>query len=186
MKTFVITDLEATCDNNNPAFPRSLREPIEIGAVAVNENFEIINEFQIFIKPIKTTKLTEFCKELTKIKQSDVDSAPLYEEAYYKFEDWFMKYQNPVFCSWGCYDFRVLDRECRNRNLEFYFKDGVNLKHLFGKKQNNGKELGLGRALNFAGMKFEGTQHRGIDDAKNIAKLLPYSFYDNNIVKKKN
>jgi 3'-5' exoribonuclease 1 len=33
---------------------------------------------------------------------------------------------------------------------------------------------GMARALNLANIELEGTHHRGIDDAKNIAKLLPY------------
>lgn len=183
MTTFIITDLEATCDENNK-LPRHLSEIIEIGAVAVNEKLEIIGEFQTFVKPVKTTDLTDFCKSLTKIKQSDVDSAVLFEKAYYNFENWFLNFSNPMFCSWGGYDFRALNRACEEIKIKFHFDEGTNLKNLFGKKQNNGKELGLGRALNMAGLNFIGTPHRGIDDSKNIARLMPYSFYDKKINKK--
>ena len=78
-KTFIITDIEATCDDQNniqSTFDRALSEPIEIGAVAVNENYEILGEFQTFIKPINyNTGLTPFCMSLTKIKQFDVVNA---------------------------------------------------------------------------------------------------------------
>jgi inhibitor of KinA sporulation pathway (predicted exonuclease) len=182
-KTFIITDLEATCDNN-PNFPKSLSEPIEIGAVAVNENLEIVAEFQTFIKPTKTELLSDFCKELTHIKQSDVDNAPKFKTAYNQFEKWFLTFENPIFCSWGGYDYRCLKRECEQHNLRFHFSSGVNLKNLFYKKQKLVKEVGLGKAMNIAKMKFIGTPHRGIDDAKNIARLLEYSYYDKNINKK--
>lgn len=183
-KTFIITDLEATCDENNSNFPRHLSEPIEIGSVAVNEQLEIISEFQTFIKPTKTSTLSDFCKSLTHIKQSDVDNAPEFEKAYYQFEDWFLSFNNPIFCSWGGYDFRCLKRECEQHKMKFHFETGVNLKNLFYKKQNLVKEVGLGKAMNIAKIKFIGTPHRGIDDAKNIARLLEYSYYDNKINKK--
>lgn len=187
-KTFIITDLEATCDdqsNTQSTFNRELSEPIEIGAVAVNEKLEIIGEFQTFIKPLNyNSKLTEFCTKLTKIQQSDVDTAPLYNEAYHNFETWFKQYPNPEFCSWGRYDFYELKKCCERNNLTFFFTSGINLKNLFAKKQKIGREIGLGRALSRTGLQFIGTQHRGIDDAKNIARLLPYTYYDDKIDKK--
>lgn len=184
-KTFIITDIEATCDdqdNLQSTFNRDLSEPIEIGAVAVNERLDILGEFQTFIKPLNyNTELTPFCMKLTKIKQSDVDNAPLYKEAYQSFEEWFLQYQNPEFCSWGRYDFYELKKFCERNNLKFHFNSGVNLKNLFAKKQKIGREIGLGRALTKSGLQFIGTPHRGIDDAKNIARLLPYTYYDEKI-----
>lgn len=38
------------------------------------------------------------------------------------------------------------------------------------------ERVGLDQALRQAGMQFEGTAHRGIDDACNIARLLPLLF----------
>ncbi|MOA69379.1 hypothetical protein D3C78_1975310 [compost metagenome] len=35
------------------------------------------------------------------------------------------------------------------------------------------KRVGLNRALEMSGLTFLGTQHRGLDDARNIARLLP-------------
>ena len=73
---FLIVDLEATCCDIN-SIPRSEMEIIEIGAVMVeNRSFEITDEFQTFIKPERTPKLTPFCTELTSISQSEVDAAP--------------------------------------------------------------------------------------------------------------
>jgi inhibitor of KinA sporulation pathway (predicted exonuclease) len=184
-KTFIITDIEATCDdqsNTQSNFKRELSEPIEIGAVAVNEKFEIVGEFQTFIKPLNyNTELTPFCMKLTKIKQSDVNDAPVYKDAYRSFEAWFMQYQNPEFCSWGRYDFSELRKFCERNGLEFHFKSGINLKNLFAKSHKIGREVGLGKALTMSGLHFIGTPHRGIDDAKNIARLLPYSYYNDKI-----
>lgn len=187
-KIFIITDIEATCDdqsNTHSTFNREFSEPIEIGAVAVNEKLEILGEFQTFIKPLNYhSQLTPFCTKLTKINQSDVDDAPLYKDAYQSFEAWFLQYSNIEFCSWGRYDFYELKKFCERNQQKFHFDSGINLKNLFAKSQKIGREIGLGKALTLSGLKFIGTPHRGIDDAKNIARLLPFSYYDNKIEKK--
>ena len=36
------------------------------------------------------------------------------------------------------------------------------------------ERYGMAKALQLVGLPLEGTHHRGIDDARNIAKLLPY------------
>lgn len=51
----------------------------------------------------------------------------------------------------------------------------LNLKRLFSETRNLRKKLGVGQALRAVGLEFEGTAHRGIDDARNIARLLPYA-----------
>lgn len=180
---FIVTDLESTCDE--PQLPRDEMEPIEIGAVAVNEKFEIIDKFETFIKPCIHPQLTKFCTTLTTIEQSDVDNAPSFIEAYLSFEKWFTQFDDTVFCSWGRYDAYELSRVCKLNQLDFYFSQDkcFNLKRMFAKKQRIGKEVGVRRALNIAGIKFDGQIHRGIDDAINIAKLLRYSYSDD-IIKK--
>lgn len=52
----------------------------------------------------------------------------------------------------------------------------ANVKRLMAERQQLSKKPGLGEAIRLAGMKFEGAHHRGIDDARNIARLLPYIF----------
>jgi inhibitor of KinA sporulation pathway (predicted exonuclease) len=45
---------------------------------------------------------------------------------------------------------------------------------VYGKAVGRGKKMvGMGIALGCEKMVFEGTPHRGIDDAKNAARLLP-------------
>lgn len=45
-------------------------------------------------------------------------------------------------------------------------------------RQGLAKKPGLDQAVKLAGLQFTGTHHRGIDDARNIARLLPYIFGD--------
>ena len=82
---FIILDLEATCtDNRNIYFDN---EVIEIGAVKI-ENKQVIDEFQSFVRPVVNTELTEFCKNLTSINQSDVDNAEIFPNVLDNFLSW--------------------------------------------------------------------------------------------------
>jgi inhibitor of KinA sporulation pathway (predicted exonuclease) len=47
----------------------------------------------------------------------------------------------------------------------------VNIKRAFA-KYHGCKPCGMDKAMRHAGLKLEGTHHRGIDDARNIARLL--------------
>ena len=52
----------------------------------------------------------------------------------------------------------------------------INVKRLMAERQGLSKKPGLGEAVRMAKMEFVGSHHRGIDDARNIARLLPYIF----------
>lgn len=52
----------------------------------------------------------------------------------------------------------------------------VNLKQVFSEAQGLPKRYGMAEALQLAGIALEGTHHRGIDDARNIAKLSAIRF----------
>lgn len=179
MKTRIIVDLEATCCDKN-SFPRNEMEVIEIGAVAIQDkSFYKIDEYQSFISPVINPVLTTFCRKLTSISQSDVDSAPLFDEVISDFKIWVNKFENPVFCSWGYFDKNILLRECRVSNSDFPFDHRhINMKKSFAKKAGLKRGIGLGKALNYSNIEFEGTAHRGIDDARNMAKLAKFVFKD--------
>ena len=52
----------------------------------------------------------------------------------------------------------------------------INLKAEFASANGRRKKLGVPAALRSVGLTFSGSHHRGIDDARNIACLLPYIF----------
>jgi inhibitor of KinA sporulation pathway (predicted exonuclease) len=87
-------DVEATCDDG-PTVPRQEMETLEIGAIILSAECEVIDEFQTFIKPIRHPRLTPFCTRLTSIRQADVDGAPYFYDAIEAFRAWFSKYPGP-------------------------------------------------------------------------------------------
>lgn len=176
--TYLIVDLEATCTDSNE-FPRSQMEIIEIGAVAVNgTDFTIIDEFSEFVKPTRNPVLTEFCRRLTSSRQCDVDKAGVFSIVCQRFHDWVARHPDGIFCSWGNYDRNQLIQDCMRHRVPYPFASDyhINIKSRFAKQQGIGKKVGMQKALKLTGIPLEGTHHRGIDDARNMVKLLPYIF----------
>ena len=172
---FLVIDLEATCCNQK-SVPRNEMEIIEIGAVIVaQESLSIVDEFQTFIRPVRHPQLTPFCTELTSIRQSDLTDSPRYSEALSLLQRWLMPFDQYLFCSWGDYDKSQFEQDCRFHQISYPFRsDHLNLKKQFSKSQSLTKKYGMAGALKLANITLEGTHHRGIDDARNMAKLMPY------------
>ncbi len=147
-------------------------EIIEIGAVLLGSpTGPITAAFETFVRPIIEPGLTDFCRRLTSIRQSDVDEAPLFPEALASFVDWIGP--DPfALCSWGLYDLNQFRLDCRRHGLVLpeSFENHINLKDEFA-RQFRVKRCGMSQALQIAEIPLEGTHHRANDDARNIAKL---------------
>jgi inhibitor of KinA sporulation pathway (predicted exonuclease) len=173
-RPFLVIDLEATCDSDGQ-MPREETEIIEIGAVLVDATtLAPLGEWQTFVRPLGHAVLTPFCKQLTSITQADVDAAPTFPVAMQGLAR-FVHGHDALFCSWGEYDRNQFRRDGARHGVRAPLgKDHLNLKERFTRVAGDGKKLGVGQALGRVGLRFEGTAHRGIDDARNIARLLPY------------
>ena len=172
-------DVEATCDDGG-AVPRQEMEIIEIGAIIVDAECEVVDEFQTFIRPVRHARLTPFCTRLTGIRQADVDGAAYFHEAMEAFKAWFSKYPGLVqWGSWGDYDKKQMEQDCAFNGLSSsVYLPGrhVNLKEACKEALGFRTKPGLSQAIRIVGLEFSGTHHRGIDDARNIGRLLPYIF----------
>ena len=183
---YIIFDLEATCwEEKND----KVKEVIEIGAVKVDKNLEIVDTFSQFVKPIINPKLTDFCKSLTSIKQKDMDDAKYFNEAIKNFEDWILSSgKTAKLISWGHYDKKQILEESTIKNylgkITELLENHISLKHEFARIRKE-RTYGMKKALGKLNLPLEGTHHRGIDDAKNIAKIFRVIFSElksNNII----
>ncbi|MEM9456768.1 MAG: 3'-5' exonuclease [Myxococcota bacterium] len=171
-KPYLVVDLEATCDQHH-GIPRQETEIIEIGAVLVDrETLEPQGEFQTFVRPVIHPQITEFCTELTSITQDNVDGAPRFAQAMAELSQWLPR---PVtMASWGAYDHNQFRTEARRRRVTLpWGNDHFNIKEAFAKRF--GRRMGVSGALRRVGLTFDGRAHRGIDDARNIVRLLPHA-----------
>jgi 3'-5' exoribonuclease 1 len=173
----LVVDLEATCCDSN-SIPRHQMETIEIGAVIVDTtSLEILDEFQTFIKPSRNPVLTEFCLQLTSITQHQIDTAPTFPTAIKLWQPWLAQFDKTIFSSWGAYDRKQFQQDSKHHQIDLPYpvsSNHINLKELFSTTQSLSKRYGMAQALKLANISLTGTHHRGIDDARNISKLIPY------------
>lgn len=174
-------DLEATCDGvGESESPRPLAvlpdqmETIEIGLVVIDlESLGIVDEFQRFVRPQINPTLTDFCKQLTSIQQADVDGAGTYVEVGEELGAFLAQYPNAAWASWGDYDARQLERDAGSAACHSLLAD---LQHFNVRKWHKGlyndQPKSLKLTVESLGLVWQGTYHRGIDDARNVASIV--------------
>lgn len=184
----ILIDFEATCWEKSERNKHTYSEIIEICAIAVNSSFEITNEFSELVKPTIEPVLSEFCIKLTGISQQDIDNSRSFNEVFRSFDDWvanykFLNHKNEdksiKLIAWGDYDQMLLRKNLFMNNyvgeVEKYYKRFYNLQAKFQKiKHISEGNCNLSKALAIIGETFEGKEHRGLDDAKNMLKVYKY------------
>jgi len=159
----LVVDLEGTCCDDG-SIPKDERETIEIGAVLVDGDGRPLREFSRIVRPTRHPVLTVFCRQLTGIGQADVDEAQPFQIVWPQFTAWVCEQRS--FCSWGKYDLDQFRRDCAWHKKDLHFDHHCNLAEMFGKRVGNRK------AMRRLGLEPTGTHHRGLDDARNIARVL--------------
>ncbi|RMG88609.1 MAG: 3'-5' exonuclease [Bacteroidetes bacterium] len=169
---FIIFDLEATCWQSESEFLTP--EIIEIGAVRMNYYGEILGTFNQFIKPVLHPRLSHFCQELTTIEQKYIDRSRTFPEVVEAFQEWAeIFYEDYLLCSWGSFDKKMLIQDSVLHHLETdWIEKHLNLKRQYHQIRGLRKMRGLKYTVEKEGFSFDGTHHRGIDDAKNLAKIF--------------
>ncbi|THK41189.1 exonuclease domain-containing protein [Methylophaga sp. SB9B] len=179
----LVVDLEATCwedkvDGTDRRQTVDDMEVIEFGCVVCEINGTVIDSRSFFARPKLHSVLTEFCTKLTSIKQSDVDNAPHYVDVTKTLNEWLGQYELSQWVSWGNYDKNQLLKEYERHGVCPSFLDlpHENLKKRWSKGKKAFRNAGPKVALEYHGLEFEGKYHRAIDDALNIARLLPFIY----------
>lgn len=178
----LVIDLESTCweDQTTPAGePQSVdnMEIIEIGCALATRSGELLDSASFMVRPVRFPHLSRFCTSLTGITQTMVDTAPIYTGATEALNRWLGQPASDfIWCSWGNYDrlhVEAQNRETGARPVFSHFPH-LNLKRIWRLSTGQKKKNGLVNALAFHHLAFEGSPHRGVDDARNIVRLLPF------------
>ncbi len=186
LKNLVVLDFEATCDEDNPPLPQEI---IEFPSVLLDgETLEVIDEFESFVRPIHHPTLTTFCTELTSIEQKDVDDAPTFPNVLARHLEWLRSHGLPTegtaipkdtavpyaFVTCGDWDLNTMLptqlRACAMDYVPAPYRQWINIKVPFKKWKR--KPAGMARMLQALDLELEGRHHRGIDDCRNIAKIV--------------
>lgn len=205
-KYICVLDFEANCDNGMKVIGMD-NEVIEFPSVlwkydVVNNNILMtkLSEFQLFCKPKNTPILTPFCIELTKITQDKVDSGVTFPVALKQHELWLRSHipdfdivsglGNIVIATCGEWDMQTMaPKEYKNYNMKnvhsLYLKY-VNVKKEFSEFYKCASKYGMAGMLRHLNLTLDGTHHSGIDDCKNISKILVKLFEDGHLYEKMN
>ena len=106
-----------------------------------------------------------------------INAAPPYLEVVRALDEWLgQPAESLVWCSWGNYDWHHIRAESEAHGISpgFMAWPHLHLKRIWRRSTGQKKKTGLASALAFHNLAFEGRPHRGVDDARNIVRLLPF------------
>lgn len=124
----------------------------------------------ILVKP-EHSRVSEFCTKLTGLTQEEVDQGISFGQACMLLKEEYAVHDR-VWASYGDYDRRHFEWQCRMREIRYPFGTHINVKNLFALMYRLPREVGMVEALKIIGLPLEGEHHRGADDAWNIARIL--------------
>lgn len=178
MKTtnkILVIDLEATCWENEVPPKGQQSEIIEIGICELDADTGAITKNKgILIQP-KYSKISAFCTQLTTITPELIDKEGMPFEAAIEILRTEYEASRYTWASYGAYDLKMLREQCLLRREQYPMsKHHINVKNFFARTKGLSRNPGMARALDMLGWKLEGTHHRGMDDARNTAKILDW------------
>lgn len=167
----LVIDVEATCWEGDPPEGQT-SEIIEIGLclldVAAGERSA---PRAIMVQPQRSS-LSEFCIQLTTITPEMLTDGIDFAAACTLLREEYRSHQR-TWASYGDYDRVQFVKQCEQWEIPYPFGPShINVKNLLALQLGLKREVGLARGTRLLGLPFEGTAHRGVDDAWNIAAVL--------------
>jgi inhibitor of KinA sporulation pathway (predicted exonuclease) len=176
LDAILVVDLEATCWQGEPP-PGETSEIIEIGLCLLDAaTGERSEPRSLMIKPERST-LSAFCVQLTTITAEMLADGLSFTEACTILKE---EYQSDkrTWASYGDYDRLAFMQQCEETATPYPFgRTHINVKNLLALQYQLKSEVDLLSGMNLVGLPFEGTIHRGGDDAWNIAAVLNRVLY---------
>ena len=167
----IVIDLEATCWEGDPP-PGQESEIIEIGLCLLDvATGERSAPRAILVKPQRST-LSQYCTKLTTLTPEMLADGLSFPDACSLLQDDYHSRQR-TWASYGDYDRLQVMKQCETWGVPYPFgRSHINVKNLLALHYNLKHEVNLIKGVGLVRLPFEGTTHRGIDDAWNIAAVL--------------
>lgn len=184
---YIIFDLEW---NNayNYATKTGMNEIIEIGAIKLNEDLEIVDTFKQLILPQLSKKLSGRTKNLTKITNEEIKEKGIpFKEAITEFKRW-SKGNGNIFMSWSNSDLYVLAHNFLNflggSTVDFMDKYCDAQKYCMSfvpsEQNENNNQIGLSRCAEMFGIEVDvDSLHRALSDCYVTAECVKKVFDKN-------
>jgi inhibitor of KinA sporulation pathway (predicted exonuclease) len=168
----LVIDIESTCWNGGFPPRGQANDIVEIGLCPLElATGRRLEKRSILVRPERST-VSGFCTELTTLTEEQVNGGIAFKDACKVLEDEYRSHDR-LWASFGDYDRRQFEKQCRETGVPYPFGPShLNVKTLSAISKSLPGELGLPQTMALFGLPFEGTHHRGHDDAWNIAALL--------------
>ena len=178
---YVILDFEMNpVDRKNRTSAAVCREIIEIGAIRLDENFELKDEFRGFVKPAFSSFVDDRILRMTGITTSNIKEAVSLEEILSSFERWIGYEADTTVYSWSTSDRNQLAAECDTKRIAFpaNMKAWKDAQEIYSKAMgcfDRGRALSLRKAAEQFGIIMDQKKsHSALYDAKITAQLVSY------------
>ena len=174
---YIVIDLEM-CQIPNAYRTKEYRrhqEIIQIGAVKLDEDYNIIDQFGQYIAP-KYGEINSFISRLTGITKDDLRDASQLEDVLYEFSSWLGE-DEVCLVSWSNSDKSQLCYELEKKSITIpriaaLLDTWQDCQKTFSEKMGCSKPYNLKDALIAADIIPEGDFHDGLSDAYNTALLF--------------
>ena len=149
-------------------------EIIQIGAVKMDESFEIKEYFAADIKPVFYRKIHKKVKELTGIDQKQLNSGKDFSSILERFKNWCGN--EHTFLTWGPDDSRIMMQNLLAHKMDTQWMGRwINLQVIYSMQTQEEKPpMALEKAVEFYGMPVEMQAHNALNDAKYTAMLCGF------------
>lgn len=186
---YIIFDLEFNqgfdrLNNKTVSNSKCPFEIIQIGAVKLDANLNILDTFSSYIKSDIYKEVHPFVKKMTGISNSTLKNAPSFEKVYIDFLK-FIDCKDSIFGTWGTNDLKELYRNILFYNLSYENVPTmyINIQQHASKFFNNpvGKCIGLQNAISILQLNQDKKYHNALNDAYYTA--LVFQKINNNGIK---
>ena len=190
---YIVFDLEWNQSPNGHAgeHPRMPFEIIEIGAVKLDDNFKITDEFSQLIKPKLYTKIHKYIRDILNYDEETLRKEGIpFKEACSNFLKWCSEkapaeddirqdddneLEDYVFCSWGPSDLAYLQT-----NMDFYYMKKLpfplkfyDIQQIFANKYSKDNSVSkLEKAVDRLKLQHDRPFHAAINDAYYTARIM--------------
>lgn len=173
---YVVLDLEWNQPDNNGAINPDLPfEIVEVGAILLNEDRQIIGEFTQIVKPAVYTEMNRVTGKLIHLHMKELKQGKPFVETMEEFFEWCG--ENYIFCTWGTQDLMELQRNMKYHNMPplarrpFPYLD---VQKLFTIAYDEDRKVrrSLEYAVDFLKIEQDIPFHRAFSDAYYTAKVM--------------
>ena len=173
---YIVIDLEWNGSYSKKAHGY-FNEIIEVGAVKVDEQMQIVDEFRAAIKPVVSKKLSSIVTDLTNITAEELADGTTFSAMMRQLSRWMGDGPTTVL-TWSTTDLLVLMENCRffhGREEIPFLKNYMDFQVYAQQRMgvDTSQQLGLARAGEMLGIPEDDMSlHRALDDSKLTAAIL--------------